>query len=170
VKASFKASSSSSSKQINHPVTFHKQIKSSGYGFLQPKVQLGKAKPAPVKIQPGLSRQVMMPLGQQLAANRQYPMESSPPVVFHPEIVLPDNQPVHPAAGIVRLAYSGRFRVSSQDGPTPHVESMGPSMCPPCTQPSLIRLLSCFLLVAECTLLHCLCFYTCIIPAGDSNS
>eukprot|EP00775_Hariotina_reticulata_P012463 gene12463-12598_t len=91
---------------MNKPVTFHKQIKSSGYGFLQPKVQLGKAKPAPVKLQPGLSRGVM-PLAQQLAAHRQYPMDSRPPVVHHPEIMLPDNQPVHPAAGIVRVAYSG---------------------------------------------------------------
>ena len=32
------------------PVTFHKKVKSSGYGFIQPKVELGKSKPAAVKV------------------------------------------------------------------------------------------------------------------------
>jgi hypothetical protein len=52
------SSSSSSSKPrvkpgrqlTDQPVTFHRKVKSSGYGFVQPKVQLGCSRPAPVKV------------------------------------------------------------------------------------------------------------------------
>jgi hypothetical protein len=43
------------------PVTFHKKVKSSGYGYIQPKVELGKSKPAAVKVlRQGLASSVVI--------------------------------------------------------------------------------------------------------------
>lgn len=57
------------------PVTFHKKIKSSGYGFVQPKVKMGQPKPTPIKVglQGNKSPQLLV---HQLSSQRQYPLVS----------------------------------------------------------------------------------------------
>ncbi|KAF6257814.1 WD40-repeat-containing domain protein [Scenedesmus sp. NREL 46B-D3] len=90
------------------PVTFHKQIKSSGYGFVQPKVKLGQAKPAPVKVGgPGASR-VPQLLSQQLSGQRRYPLDAVAPGewALQPEQGLPGGQAVHNGA-VLRLEFAG---------------------------------------------------------------
>lgn len=89
---------------MNHPVTFHKKVKSSGYGFVQGPIKLGRPPPAPVKVN---SRP---PLGgggggKGLLTARAYPTDAGPPVQHQPQHALPGNAPTHSGA-VVRLAFS----------------------------------------------------------------
>eukprot|EP00878_Enallax_costatus_P040961 GHUV01047382.1.p1 GENE.GHUV01047382.1~~GHUV01047382.1.p1 ORF type:complete len:318 (+),score=81.62 GHUV01047382.1:558-1511(+) len=99
-----KPKSSSKGQLPEKPVTFHKKIKSSGYGIVQPKMKLGQAKPAPIKV--GLQgNKGPQLLAHQLAADRQYPMDSGPPVTPLPEQALPNDEPVH-GGGILQVAFA----------------------------------------------------------------
>lgn len=71
-----KTKNSSKGSSAEQPVTFHRKIKSSGYGFVQPKIKLGQAKPAPIKV--GLQgNKGPQLLAHQLSVQRQYPLVSN---------------------------------------------------------------------------------------------
>jgi len=85
-------------------VTFHRKVKSSGYGFVQPPVRLGHAKPAPMRVAPRPSAPAAAGFGG--AGGRAYPVACPPPVEPQPRNALPGGAPLHNGA-VVRLAYSG---------------------------------------------------------------
>lgn len=88
---------------MNQPVTFHKRVKSSGYGVVQPKITLGRPPPAPVRVNPKPS--VGNGLGRNLLSDRCYPADSDPPLHHQPQHAMPGNAPLH-AGAICRLAFS----------------------------------------------------------------
>lgn len=88
----------------NLPVTFHRKVKSSGYGMVQPPVRLGHAKPAPVRVTKPAPPSAL--LARHVASMRQYPLDCAPPAAPQPQHALPGNAPLHSGA-IVRLAFSG---------------------------------------------------------------
>ncbi|GFR52879.1 hypothetical protein Agub_g15511, partial [Astrephomene gubernaculifera] len=87
----------------NQPVTFHAKVKSSGYGFVHPTTQLGRAPPPPVKV--GRSAAASS-VGRQLLESRQYPADCGPLTTHQSRNSLPGGEAVHPGGAIVRIAFS----------------------------------------------------------------
>uniref|UniRef100_A0A7S3VM98 Uncharacterized protein n=1 Tax=Dunaliella tertiolecta TaxID=3047 RepID=A0A7S3VM98_DUNTE len=94
------AGSNAVSKQ---PIVFHRQIKSSGYGFVQPPVKLGRPPPPPVKLpaRPIPTSNVT----RHLLQARSYPMKCDPPLIPQERNCLPNQATAHHGA-ITRLRYS----------------------------------------------------------------
>ncbi|KAJ9518705.1 hypothetical protein QJQ45_018715 [Haematococcus lacustris] len=88
----------------NQPVTFHRKVKSSGYGFVHPAARLGRPPPSPVSVRtrPCAASTV----AKHLLQARQYPVSSGPPAHPQPQHCLPGQAPLHQGA-LLRLRFSG---------------------------------------------------------------
>lgn len=92
-----------SKKLEDLPVTFHRKVKSSGYGLVHGPTRLGSSRPSPVKVAhnqtPGTKVFMMT------KAMRQYPLSCGPLTCGQEQHTLPGRAPVHGGA-IVSMTYA----------------------------------------------------------------
>ncbi|KAG1664713.1 hypothetical protein FOA52_006690 [Chlamydomonas sp. UWO 241] len=88
----------------NQPVTFHKKVKSSGYGFVQPQIRIGATPPKKVAVSKSGSAATSA-LGRHFVQQRTYPLGCGPLVHAQPGNALPGGARAHNGA-VLHLAFS----------------------------------------------------------------
>jgi hypothetical protein len=112
----------------DQPVTFHRKVKSSGYGFVQPKVQLGCSKPAPVKVGPACHAPFAAcpALPMPVFAFLDHPLAIAAPwLALHPwtspycmpTLLPPSGVPAAPSAAAAGASLGSREAVPAGPGP-----------------------------------------------------